>query len=129
MMMIMVIMVNDLMMIIIMTNHVDDHDMILPGRPAQHHTRERNPPVQGTRSDSTQRGLSLGKPICSPQVEMKLTILSAGPDNFGKFPYHHHRSPYMILSTGKYSCVAKNPRGQTDGSITLYGGSKLSPIK
>merc|ERR1719341_3248246 len=35
---------------------------------------------------------------------MKLTILSAGTDNFGK-----------------YSCVAKNPRGQTDGSITLYG--------
>merc|ERR1719391_1811556 len=34
---------------------------------------------------------------------MKLTILSAGADNFGK-----------------YSCVAKNPRGQTDGSITLY---------
>jgi len=38
------------------------------------------------------------------KVEMKLTILSAGADNFGK-----------------YSCVAKNPRGQTDGSITLYG--------
>jgi len=37
------------------------------------------------------------------KVEMKLTILSAGTDNFGK-----------------YSCVAKNPRGQTDGSITLY---------
>jgi len=37
------------------------------------------------------------------KVEMKLTILSARADNFGK-----------------YSCVAKNPRGQTDGSITLY---------
>jgi len=37
------------------------------------------------------------------KVEMKLTIRSAGADNFGK-----------------YSCVAKNPRGQTDGSITLY---------
>ena len=22
---------------------------------------------------------------------------------------------------GKYKCVAKNPRGQTDGTITLYG--------
>ena len=46
-MVIMVIVVNDLMKIILMTNRVDDHDMILPGRPAQHHTRERNPPVQG----------------------------------------------------------------------------------
>ena len=35
---------------------------------------------------------------------MKLTIRDAGESNFGK-----------------YSCVAKNPRGQTDGSITLYG--------
>ena len=40
------------------------------------------------------------------QVEMKLTIRDAGESNFGK-----------------YSCVAKNPRGQTDGSITLYGKS------
>ena len=39
------------------------------------------------------------------QVEMKLTIRRAGEPHFGK-----------------YTCVAKNPRGQTDGSITLYGG-------
>ena len=38
------------------------------------------------------------------QVEMKLTIKRAGEPHFGK-----------------YTCVAKNPRGQTDGSITLYG--------
>ena len=38
------------------------------------------------------------------KVEMKLTITNAGLDHFGK-----------------YTCVAKNPRGQTDGSITLYG--------
>merc|ERR1711874_441690 len=37
------------------------------------------------------------------KVEMKLTIRDAGEANFGK-----------------YTCVAKNPRGQTDGSITLY---------
>jgi len=37
------------------------------------------------------------------KVEMKLIIKDAGESNFGK-----------------YSCVAKNPRGQTDGSITLY---------
>ena len=37
---------------------------------------------------------------------MKLIIKDAGESNFGK-----------------YSCVAKNPRGQTDGSITLYGKS------
>ena len=36
---------------------------------------------------------------------MKLTIRQAGEPHFGK-----------------YTCVAKNPRGQTDGSITLYGG-------
>ena len=45
---------------------------------------------------------------------MKLTILSAEEENFGK-----------------YSCVAKNPRGQTDGSITLYGEGGLpleSPV-
>ena len=41
--------------------------------------------------------------LCS-QVEMKLTIKRAGEPHFGK-----------------YTCVAKNPRGQTDGSITLYG--------
>ena len=35
---------------------------------------------------------------------MKLTINNAGEPHFGK-----------------YTCVAKNPRGQTDGSITLYG--------
>ena len=40
---------------------------------------------------------------------MKLTIQDAGESNFGK-----------------YSCVAKNPRGQTDGSITLYGKSLFS---
>jgi len=37
------------------------------------------------------------------KVEMKLTIMDAGEPHFGK-----------------YTCVAKNPRGQTDGSITLY---------
>merc|ERR1719400_1108590 len=45
------------------------------------------------------------------KVEMKLTILSAGADNFGK-----------------YSCVAKNPRGQTDGSITLYARAPPTTI-
>ena len=46
------------------------------------------------------------------KVEMKLTITDAGKDHFGK-----------------YTCVAKNPRGQTDGSITLYGRKKsLSPL-
>jgi hypothetical protein len=44
---------------------------------------------------------------------MKLTILSASGPSFGK-----------------YSCVAKNPRGQTDGSITLYGQPPaLSPAR
>merc|ERR1719361_1143362 len=37
------------------------------------------------------------------KVEMKLTITNAGLEHFGK-----------------YTCVAKNPRGQTDGAITLY---------
>ena len=46
-----------------------------------------------------------------PQVEMKLTILSSGEPDFGK-----------------YSCVAKNPRGQTDGSITLYGGYSTATV-
>ena len=27
------------------------------------------------------------------------------------------------LDFGMYKCVAKNPRGQTDGTITLYGRS------
>ena len=27
---------------------------------------------------------------------------------------------------GKYKCVAKNPRGQTDGTISVYGKGKLS---
>ena len=40
---------------------------------------------------------------------MKLTIRRAGEPHFGK-----------------YTCVAKNPRGQTDGSITLYGGCLTS---
>lgn len=42
-----------------------------------------------------------GSPVY--KVEMKLTIKRAGEPHFGK-----------------YTCVAKNPRGQTDGSITLY---------
>ena len=42
---------------------------------------------------------------------MKLTIKNAGEAHFGK-----------------YTCVAKNPRGQTDGSITLYGKCYLSLI-
>ena len=46
------------------------------------------------------------------KMEMKLTITKAGLEHFGV-----------------YTCVAKNPRGQTDGSITLYGRKQdlLSP--
>lgn len=42
---------------------------------------------------------------------MKLTVRDAGESNFGK-----------------YSCVAKNPRGQTDGSITLYARAPPTTI-
>ena len=42
---------------------------------------------------------------------MKLTIKNAGEPHFGK-----------------YTCVAKNPRGQTDGSITLYGECPTLPV-
>jgi len=45
------------------------------------------------------------------KVEMKLTILGASEATFGK-----------------YSCVAKNPRGQTDGSITLYARAPPSTV-
>merc|ERR1719483_1369734 len=45
------------------------------------------------------------------KVEMKLTVKDAGESNFGK-----------------YSCVAKNPRGQTDGSITLYARAPPTTI-
>lgn len=40
----------------------------------------------------------------SPQVEMTLTIRDLREEDFGN-----------------YSCMAKNPRGETDGFITLTG--------
>lgn len=40
----------------------------------------------------------------SYKINMKLTIFSVSMDDYGV-----------------YKCVAKNPRGETDGTIRLYG--------
>ena len=47
-----------------------------------------------------------GKP--SFKTRMKLTIFNISKEDFGT-----------------YKCIAKNPRGETDGTIRLYGKSLL----
>lgn len=53
---------------------------------------------------------SVGSP--SYKTYMKLTI------------FHISEMDY-----GTYKCIAKNPRGETDGTIRVYGESKISHFK